>query len=286
MKAVSPLRYPGGKAALAALLRQVVTLNRLGDRVLVEPFAGGPGASLTLLYGEDVSEILINDIDQAIFHFWWSLIFKPKQFRNLLLKTPVNLTEWYRQRGIYRSHLRKSRLTSGFAAFYLNRCNRSGIIVDGGPIGGIAQNGKWLIDARFNKVELLSRCDKIAEYRDRIRVSGVDGMELLASPDPKRVFYFIDPPYFEKGRLVYLNALSSRYHAELASRLKTLDNIPWVLTYDDCSEIRSLYSQWATIHPFGLRYVAAQRKVGKEILITPKWMKLPTKQESAAIAWR
>jgi DNA adenine methylase len=285
MKAASPLRYPGGKATLAALLSQIIALNRLGDRIVAEPFAGGAGASLTLLYHEDVSEILINDADEAIFALWWSLIHRPKEFRSLLLKTAVNMKEWYRQRAIYRGTARISRLQRGFAAFYLNRCNRSGIIMDGGPIGGIEQNGNWLIDARFNKAELLRRCDKIAEYRDRIRVSGIDGMTLLDNPDPKSTFYFLDPPYFEKGRLVYLNALTSDYHAALAARLKSLSRTPWVLTYDDCPEIRCLYSDWATIRPFGLRYVAAERRTGREVLIAPQWMMLPTSQTSAAIAW-
>jgi DNA adenine methylase len=285
MKAASPLRYPGGKATLAALLSQIIALNRLGDRIVAEPFAGGAGASLTLLYHEDVSEILINDADEAIFSFWWTLIHRPKEFRALLQKTAVNMKEWYRQRAIYRGTKRTSRLQRGFAAFYLNRCNRSGIIMDGGPIGGIEQDGNWLIDARFNKVELLRRCDKIAEYRDRIRVSGIDGITLLDNLDPKSTFYFLDPPYFEKGRMVYLNALTADYHAALATRLKSLSRTPWVLTYDDCPEIRSLYAGWATIHPFGLRYVAAQRRTGREVLIAPQWMRLPTSQTSAAIAW-
>lgn len=285
MKTASPLRYPGGKASLAALLRQIITLNRLGDRLLVEPFAGGAGASLTLLYSEDVSEILINDADQAIFALWWSLVFMPAQFRRLLLKTPVSLREWYRQRETYRSRNRASRLKRGFSAFYLNRCNRSGIIVDGGPIGGIEQDGRWLIDARFNKSELLGRCDKIAEYRDRIRVSGSDGIAPMDHLDPKSTFYFLDPPYFEKGRMVYLNSLTADYHTALAARLRSLNNTPWVLTYDDCPEIRSLYSEWATIRPFGLRYVAAERRTGKEILIAPRWVQLPTTQTSAAINW-
>jgi DNA adenine methylase len=285
MKAASPLRYPGGKAPLAGLLRQIIALNRLGDRVLAEPFAGGAGASLTLLYGEDICGILINDADEAIFNLWWCLIYRSEQFRQLLIKTRISLPEWYRQRAIYRSRNRESRLKRGFAAFYLNRCNRSGIIVDGGPIGGIEQTGTWLINARFNKAELLRRCDKIAEYRDRIRVSGFDGLALMDNLDPKQTFYFLDPPYFEKGRMLYLNSLSPQYHRDLSERLRSMDETPWVLTYDDCPEIRSLYSGWANIRPFGLRYVAAERKTGREILITPRWMQVPDFQSSAAIAW-
>jgi hypothetical protein len=111
-------------------------------------------------------------------------------------KTVASMAEWRRQRAIYRSKVRTSRLNRGFAAFYLNRCNRSGIIMNGGPIGGIKQEGDWLINARFNKPELQRRCEKIAEYRDRIHVSGDDGIEFVQ--DPSRTLCFIDPCVYRK----------------------------------------------------------------------------------------
>lgn len=285
MKATSPLRYPGGKSSLAGLLSQIIQINRLGDRVVAEPFAGGAGASLSLLFREDTAGIVINDADPAIFAIWWALVKRPEQFRRLLLRKPVSIREWHRQRAIYRSRQRMSRVVRGFSAFYLNRCNRSGIIMNGGPIGGLSQDGTWKIDARFNKQELLRRFDKIAEYRDRICVSGIDGLQLINSLDPARTFYVLDPPYFEKGRMVYLNALTKNYHTALARRLRSMRHAAWVLTYDDCSEIRALYSKWATVRPFGLRYAAAVRRTGREILIAPRWMRLPEAQTSAAIAW-
>jgi DNA adenine methylase len=284
MKAASPLRYPGGKRSLASLLSEVIRVNRLGDRTVAEPFAGGAGASLSLLFHEDTTSISINDADIAIFCLWWSLIKRPNAFRTMLLRTPVSVRDWYKQRDIYRSQ-RISRLSRGFAAFYLNRCNRSGIIMNGGPIGGLKQDGTWKIDARFNKQELLRRCDKIAEYRDRIFVSNCDGLDIIASLNVARTFFVLDPPYFEKGRTVYLNALTEDYHAALAQKLKSMADAAWVLTYDDCPEIRSLYSGWANVRPFGLRYAAAVRRTGKELLITPRWMQLPDKQSSTAIVW-
>lgn len=285
MKATSPLRYPGGKSSLTGLLSQIIRINRLGDRVVAEPFAGGAGASLSLLFREDTSGIVINDADPAIFALWWALVKRPEQFRRLLLRKPVSIHEWYRQRTVYRDGQRISRVIRGFSAFYLNRCNRSGIIMNGGPIGGLKQDGAWKINARFNKQDLLRRCDKIAEYRDRILVSGIDGLDLITNLDSARTFYVLDPPYFEKGRMVYLNALTKEYHTSLACRLRSMRNAAWVLTYDDCPEIRSLYSEWATVRPFGLRYAAAVRRTGSEILIAPRWMRLPEAQTSAAITW-
>jgi len=285
MKTSSPLRYPGGKSALANLLSQIRRLNGIGDRAVAEPYAGGAGASLTLLYLEETQDIYINDADPAIHAFWWSLVNRPKQFLDMLSKTRVSMVEWRKQRDMYRNSGRVSHLHRGFAAFFLNRCNRSGIIMNGGPIGGVKQTSKWKINARFNKAELRRRCEKVAEYHDRIHVSGRDGIEFIRSLDVDSMFFFIDPPYFIKGRTLYMNALDEDYHIALSNQLKSMPDAAWVLTYDDCSEIRQLYGEWATMRPFSLRYTAAKRRCGKEVLITPKWMHLPTFQTSAAVSW-
>ena len=285
MKTDSPLRYPGGKSTMAGLLSQVRRLNCLGNQAIAEPFAGGAGASLSLLYLEETSEIYINDADPAIYDFWWGVVNRSRSFLRMLETTPVSIDEWQRQRKIYRNSGRVSRIGRGFSAFYLNRCNRSGIIMDGGPIGGIKQDGRWKLDARFNRAELQRRCQKVSEYRERIHVSDLDGIEFIESIDASTTFFFIDPPYFEKGRTIYLNSLRDDYHLTLAARLKAMIDRAWVLTYDDCPEIRRLYRGWARIRPFALRYTAAERRSGKELLITPKWMRLPKTQSSVAIDW-
>jgi DNA adenine methylase len=270
---------------MAGLLSQIRKLNALGDRAIAEPFAGGAGASLTLLYLEEAPEIYINDADRAIYDFWWSIVKKPKSFREMLAGVSVDMAEWQRQRDVYRSRGRVSRLRRGFAAFYLNRCNRSGIIMNGGPIGGVEQLGQWKIDARFNKIELQRRCEKVSEYCDRIHISCLDGIDFIQGLDPTSTLFFIDPPYFGKGKTLYLNSLSEEYHIILADRLKSMKNTAWLLTYDDCSEIREMYKGWAAIRPFSLRYAAAERRSGNEVLISPEWMRLPDSQASAAITW-
>jgi DNA adenine methylase len=252
---------------------------------MAEPFAGGAGASLTLLYLEDTPEIYVNDADRAIHDFWWTVVNRVQPFLDMLSTTRVSMAEWYRQRDIYRYCGPVSRLRRGFATFFLNRCNRSGIIMNGGPIGGVKQTGTWKLDARFNKPELQRRCERIAEYHDRIHVSCRDGIEFIENLKDSSSFFFIDPPYFGKGQTLYLNALDDEYHAALASRLGAMSNAAWVLTYDDCPEIRRMYRGWATIRPFTLRYAAAERRSGKEVLIVPKWMRLPASQGSAALTW-
>lgn len=285
MKTSSPLRYPGGKSALAHLLLQIRKLNGLSGRSIAEPFAGGAGAALTLLYLEEAESIVINDADSSIYAFWWTLVHRFNPFAEMLAKTRVTMAEWRRQRDIYRTLNRQSMLKRAFATFFLNRCNRSGIIMNGGPIGGISQNGNWRLNARFNKEDLLCRCARVAEYRQRISVSNSDGINLLSKLDGARTFFFIDPPYFDKGRLLYLNSLDRNYHESLSKKLRSMPDAAWILTYDDCPEIRSIYRDWAVVRPFSLNYAAAIRRSGKELLIAPKWMKLPPSQKSIAVAW-
>lgn len=264
---------------------QLRSLNRLGTRSIAEPFAGGAGASLTLLFREEVPEIYINDADPAIRDLWWVLVNETDAFADLLSNADLTMREWERQRDIYRTGDAATRLDRAFATFYLNRCNRSGIIMNGGPIGGVKQTGKWKIDARFNKTELLSRCERIREYRDRIHVSGLDGAAFIRSHDDDRTLYFIDPPYFGKGRTLYMDVADGTYHARLSALLKSMEGAAWVLTYDDCPDIRELYAGWAAIRPFGLQYAASERRRGREVLVSPTWMQHPTSQDSAAISW-
>jgi DNA adenine methylase len=285
MTAVSPLRYPGGKGAMSDLVAGIRKLNRLGKQPLAEPFAGGAGASLKLLVREETPRILINDADPAVHALWWALINRPKAFLRLIKNTPVSMAQWRRQLTVYRSRRAVSRLRRGFAAFYLNRCNRSGIVVNGGPIGGVSQRGKWKLNARFNKKELYARCERIIEFSGRVSVSGDDGLKFIVKLGATSTTFFIDPPYFGKGSTLYLDALDDDYHRQLASTLESMSDAAWILTYDDCPAIRRLYSGWTTIRPFAMRYSASRHGTGREILIVPKWMHLPRRQGSDALIW-
>lgn len=284
MNQASPLRYPGGKSAMAGLLAQTRSLNHLGNRPLAEPFAGGAGASLQLLYTEDARAILINDADPAIHAFWWAATQRTDALVEMLRQKRVSMTEWRRQREIYLTS-RRPRLDLAFATFFLNRTNRSGIIATGGPIGGLKQEGEWKLGARYNKQQLIERIERVGEYSSRISVSGDDGIAFISAAAAGGAMLFIDPPYYVKGSSLYLNGLTHAYHERLAQTLVGLGESPWILTYDDCPEIRALYEGWAQVRPFRLRYTANQRRRGSELLIAPKHIRLPEYQDSLAIDW-
>jgi DNA adenine methylase len=277
----SPLRYPGGKEGLNRLLGKIIQLNGLSDAIYAEPYAGGAGAGLRLLFGEHVAGILINDLDYCVIAFWRSILDRTREFLQLLAKTPVTLDEWFLQRSIYRKPARHSQLRVGFATFFLNRCNRSGILMDGGPIGGIAQKGKWRLDARYYPDTMRRRIERIVAYRDRIQVFNLDSLEFLrktVKPLSKKrnVFVYLDPPYYVKGSELYLNAYEHKDHERVSKFLAQSHDFHWLMSYDNVRPIRTMYDEMQQV-AFGLTYTAYKRRVGRELLICPNNLILPTK---------
>lgn len=281
----SPLRYPGGKAALAGLMADLIRVNDACDGTYVEPYCGGAGAALTLLMGEHVRYIVLNDADPAVYNFWWAALRQSELLTKLLRDTPVTIEEWYRQRDIYRRKGRFSRVEIAFATLYLNRCNRSGIIVDGGPIGGVRQDGKWRLDARFNRPQLIRRLERLSLYRDRIAVYSMDAVDFLRKvvrprQDLRRTVVYLDPPYYGKGRDLYANYYAPEDHAALAAYLKYEAHFRWVLSYDDVPEIRELYSGMEQFH-VRVSYSAHTRRFGRELIVCSDSLRFPKDHVSA-----
>ena len=52
----------------------------------------------------------------------------------------------------------------------------------------------------------------VSEYGARINVSSNDGLDFLDNTDSETTMFFIDPPYFEKGSMLYLDTLDENYH--------------------------------------------------------------------------
>jgi DNA adenine methylase len=268
----SPLRYPGGKQILGRLIAHLIRLNGSVGGTYAEPYAGGAGVALGLLFGEHVGRVLINDADPCVFAFWKSILFNTDKFVDLLQRTPTTIREWECQREIYQHPMRSSQLRRGFATFYLNRCNRSGIIASGGPIGGKNQTGRWKIDARFNRDELERRIRRIAMYADRIIITNKDAVDFIRTHvqhlgAKEKPFVYLDPPYFEKGRDLYLNYYTEDDHARLAEYVANLTSFPWVMSYDNVPEIARLYTGFRQLR-FSLDYSARERRQGSEIMIS------------------
>ncbi len=263
---VTPLRYPGGKGRLGAWLGKVIESNNMTGGRYIEPYAGGAGAAVFLLANNMVGEIVINDIDPAIYSFWWALFNDTESLIKLIQDTPVNIESWVAQKEIINNSGSRNTTELGFAAFFLNRTNRSGII-QGGIIGGKKQDGKYLIDARYNKLGLISRVKRLAALKHRVRLHNLDALELIGLPQyqSRDALIYLDPPYYNKGSQLYRNHYNPEDHAKISEVVLGLET-PWIVTYDNCPEIRELYTG-AEVYEFSFHYSThVKRPVAKEIM--------------------
>jgi DNA adenine methylase len=270
----TPLRYPGGKASLGHYVRQIFVDNRILDGVYVEPYAGGAGIATELLMTEYAREVWLNDIDPAIYAFWYAALHNTEKLIRLIQTVPLTVDEWRRQRKIYSSGARHSVLSLGFAALFLNRTNRSGIL-NAGIIGGFSQKAKWLIDARFNRGELADRIWRIGHYRHRIHLSNDDAEVFLRRLKlPQKSLVYLDPPYFQKGQRMYRNHYVKKDHHRIANLVQKGLPYSWIVSYDDAPEIAALYSERRKIR-YTLHYSAQVKRKGGELMIFCDGLRLP-----------
>lgn len=273
----TPLRYPGGKARFAPFIAEVMELNGLQGGHYLEPYAGGAGVALKLLFHRYASHIHINDLDPAVYDFWNAAKKYPDELLRLLHDTKVSIEQWHYWRSIMLRERDGSPVERGFATLFVNRTNRSGIL-KGGVIGGKAQTGPYKLDARFNKEALATRISRIADHSDQISVYCEDARELLLRCNeilPAKSLIYLDPPYYVKGRGLYRNYYDHFDHLAIAKILKPRKfTRPWVVSYDNAKEIRDMYNGKDGI-TYGLSYSAQERYLGDEVMFFKSGMKIP-----------
>jgi len=275
----SPLRYPGGKATLAKFMTDLITLNEIKGGIYYELYAGGAGAALNLLYNNVVKKIVINDADYRIYSFWHSILHDTNKFIELLDRSPVNIDEWKKQREVYVNAANENILNVGYATFFLNRTNRSGIIHKAGPIGGMEQKGNYLIDVRFNKESLKHRIKNISNNAERISLHNLTTEDFLSNiklnkKELNSSFFYLDPPYYYKGKVLYLNNYVHDEHKYLSGVLKDTKIKYWMVSYDNVIQIRKMYSDFR-MSKFNLNYSLQAKRQASELLIFSDNLNIP-----------
>jgi DNA adenine methylase len=222
-----------------------------------------------------VSRVHINDLAPAIYWVWWALLYRSDDFIEFVREVPLSLDEWNRQRATYRGGHEVDPFGYATAVFYLNRTNHSGIL-NGGVIGGKSQTGPWLIDARFNRDNLVERIRYIAKNRNRIRIYNRDAVDFLVQPpfDPSALVY-LDPPYVNAGKALYLNSYTNDDHREVQQTI-TNSEYTWVVSYDDVPLIRSIYGGIPS-RRFSLLHTARTAHRGAEVLYFSHRLRIPRK---------
>lgn len=271
----TPLRYPGGKQRISAFIAEVLNENNINQNY-IEPYAGGAGVAIIMLLTGKVSNIYLNDSDRGIYAFWFSILNYTNEFCNLIRTVPLNILEWRRQQRIAKAGDLSNIFELGFSIFYLNRCNRSGVL-SGGLIGGLMQSGKYKMDARFPRLQLIQRIEVIAKFKNGIHLTCLDAEEFLSKCVPilsNNSLVYLDPPYYVKGSSLYLNSYKKADHLRISKLIKTELSCKWMLSYDGVDDIRSLYSDKRNFL-YSLQYNAAKVYMGKEIFIFSDNLRLP-----------
>ncbi|MDR0563455.1 MAG: DNA adenine methylase [Azoarcus sp.] len=278
-KLYSPLRYPGGKAPFAPFIAKVMETNGVRGGHYLEPFAGGAGVGLELLFHGYARHIHINDLDPALHAFWVSVTKYSHELLSLLESTPITIEEWFKWRSILHDSSNTSLVEKGFATLFMNRTNRSGIL-KAGVIGGKNQDGNYKLDARFKKDVVAMRIKKIAKRADEISVYCEDSLNILNRCSeflPKKSFIYLDPPYYVKGRGLYRNYYKHDDHIAIAEIIQNRNfKWPWVVSYDNAEEICAMYQASRSIN-YGLNYSAQRRYVGNEIMFFSRNLVVPDK---------
>lgn len=267
---MTPLRYPGGKSQLSDFVYHSIKLNNIDKPIYCEPFAGGAGIGISLLLKKRVETIVLNDLDAAIYSIWYAILNDTERLVQSIHQVEISLDTWHAQRRIYntmRNHIGYS-FELAFAAFFLNRTNRSGIIT-GGPIGGMNQAGKYLINCRFNKERLITKIFAIAKNKERIQLYNLDAIiflrDVLYRQPNDNLFIFFDPPYYRQGKSLYKNYYNDEKHRQLCRFISSLQDYYWIMTYDNNPTIEQIYSTYDNVKRYSLQYTAQKKKREQEL---------------------
>lgn len=206
-----------------------------------------------------------------VFFLWNTIKYNHKELIQLITSTEITIDEWYRQKEVQKDKMKASEISLAFSTLFLNRTNRSGII-KAGVIGGKAQDGKYKLDCRFNKEEIIKRIINIAAKADNIEVYNLDAQEFITTviKRTRKSLTFFDPPYYDKGPDLYTNFYTHSNHVDLANTIKaSMKHRYWILTYDVSEQIEKMYSEYIPIKYY-LNYSIAKPTKGQEFIFFSK----------------
>jgi DNA adenine methylase len=168
-------------------------------------------------------------------------------------------------------------LTLGFATFFLNRTNRSGIL-NAGVIGGRDQSGPWKIDARYNADELVRRITAISRMRERVSLTRLDALKFLrkgCKQWSEKTLIYCDPPYYVKGRDLYYDYYEPNDH-ELFAHFVTseITRQKWIVSYDNVRQVQDLYAGCERVK-YRIGYSARSSRQGAEVMFFSDSLQVP-----------
>ena len=261
----SPLRYPGGKSRAIKILMPFFPKD---FDELAEPFFGGGSVGLYLAQNFGLKQIFANDLNTDLYCFWQTLKTQNKALIDEIKRTRQTHTNG---RELYEKLLaRRGENLSDFQRavdfFVLNRITFSGVV----DCGGYSQKA---YESRFtpSSIERLKNMDSIL----RNFTFSNQSYESLLQNNGKRVFIFLDPPYFSASKSKLYGKKGDLHanfnHERLCEHLKNTKH-HFLLTYDDSEFIRELYKDFYKLKytlQYGMNnFKQTKANKGQELLIS------------------
>jgi DNA adenine methylase len=269
----SPLRWPGGKSRLAAM---IVGLLPEHD-CYVEPFCGGAWVFFAKPRAASKAEVL-NDLDGELVN-----LYRVLQVRGRRLVASVGRLPY--SRAVY-ERLFDSRPRSAFARarrfLYINRVG----------FGGRTKHKSFSIHPdRRKKVLpewLCADSESLIHRLEGVVFESMNAMKLIPLYDRPTTIFFLDPPYFNTKGL-YPFDMDRSAHEALASMLRGIRG-RFLLTLDDCSEARRLYRRFSVRPLRGIYTMSTQgASLARELLIAnfqlPRRLLIQGRYRGASPAW-
>ncbi len=269
----SPLRYPGGKQKAIKQISQMMPESAFEYR---EPMVGGGSVFFHARNTRFARKYWINDEFKELIAFW-KTVKNEETCRALVteleeLRSNFGSAEEIKE---YFYSARKQEPTDAYRqAFYFFFFNRV-------TFSGTTRAGGFSSQASLNRftASSIERLRNLPQALKGARITCGDFEKVISAPGDN-VFIFLDPPYWTAKKLYGKDGKLHEFdHERLASLLKRTEH-RFLITYDNCPEIRKLYS-WANqesrheidISEWNLQYgmnncnSSNSSKVGEELFI-------------------
>jgi DNA adenine methylase len=261
----SPFRYPGGKTWLVPEIRSWLCGLPRKPKVLVEPFAGGGIASLTVAFENLADRVFMVEKDLHVAVVWMVILNDAEWLAKRILNFDLTLEHVRETLSASPLDLREK----AFQTLLRNRVQRGGIMAPGASLIKYGENGKG-ISSRWYPETLAKRIIAIYAHRDRIEFKHGDAFAVIPHflRDPDAAF-FIDPPYTAGKKCAgsRLYTISEINHSALFSLMANVRG-DFMMTYDDAEEVQEMALQ----HGFSIKRVpmkTTHHSTTFEILIGP-----------------
>lgn len=276
------MRYPGGKTKLATKIIKNLNLNP--DREYREPFFGGGSVGLGVIRSGTIKSVWLNDADPAIAAFWTSVIRYPQELCALVKDFTPSVGAFDEFKAELLSDdsppfIHQEVVRLGFKKLAIHQMSYSGLgTMSGGPLGGRAQQSAYKVDCRWSPEHItrgIQNChDLFSTVEVRYgRCTCFDFITVVRHEGSPAVLY-LDPPYYEKGSMLYQHTFTEWDHQRLATALLACPH-EWLLSYDDCQTTRNLYA-WASVQNISANYtIAGSRKTDELIISRPAGVSVP-----------